>query len=216
MARTIIVFIGLIFAGYSLGLFYSWFSFAIAQPLIYLLVFHSFISLTFLLTSAELRELLSFRRLTLSAFYPALLLIGAVGGAALLTGTLHQEHRYMPDITKQFLLTVVCVPVVEEILYRGALIRLLQSICTQTWMILYGSALVFALAHTAPSMSPFALPAPPLGVFLLGGSCAYLRWRSKSLWPAIFLHLAGNLTVYLFQYLDPRWLDWLSFLYLRS
>jgi len=74
-------------------------------------------------------------------------------------------------------------PVMEEILYRGWLfdsIRLSGRVRTAWWL----SAVLFAGVHCS------AAQFPSLVVFALVLQC--LRWRYRSLWPAIALHFLNN------------------------
>lgn len=108
--------------------------------------------------------------------------------------------------------TVLWVPLVEELVYRRGLGRWLQARCG-TWYGIYLASLIFALAHGV-SFAGF-LPTPPLGPFLLALSCELIYRRSGSLWGAIAFHGACNASALIFFWLDPRWLEWLRWLYLE-
>jgi membrane protease YdiL (CAAX protease family) len=74
-------------------------------------------------------------------------------------------------------------PVVEEIFFRGAILRSLRRVHT-AGLTLFGTSLLFAAAHLDPRSF---LPA-----FLGGLAMGYVRILSGSLWPAILLHAAFN------------------------
>lgn len=79
---------------------------------------------------------------------------------------------------------ILGAPVLEELLFRGLLLRALA----RRWGPgpgVVGSALLFGLLH---SMDPQAVP--PLVV--LGLMLGWLRVRSGSLWPGVLLHAANN------------------------
>ncbi len=89
---------------------------------------------------------------------------------------------------------VVIGPVVEELVYRGVLLKALAQRGRRTAII--GSALVFAAIHlpgleTDQLLRSAAVFLPPfivLGVFL-----AWLTLRKGRLGPAIFVHSGWNL-----------------------
>ena len=87
-------------------------------------------------------------------------------------------------------LLVVCVaPFVEELVFRGVLLSGLASRMPIGWAIL-GSAIVFGCAHL-PDFKFAWYPVPTL--IILGLASAWLRVRTRSLWPSITLHATNNL-----------------------
>ena len=110
---------------------------------------------------------------------------------------LHQLH--MPDwmeasfgqLTESWL-GIVCVtligPIVEELLFRGAITKeLLRKYNPSTAIIISG--LLFGLIHINP--------AQVLGASLIGFLLAWLYWRTGSLIPCMVLHVFNNaLTVW--------------------
>jgi membrane protease YdiL (CAAX protease family) len=113
------------------------------------------------------------------------------------------------------LLVVVLVPVVEELLFRGALTGLFYKISNSGWAA-YFSVICFTALHGISSPSDiFSLN---IGLFIgpmfLGAICEYLRFRGFSIIAAISFHAAANATIFLFFMLDSRWLNWLSVLYI--
>jgi membrane protease YdiL (CAAX protease family) len=78
---------------------------------------------------------------------------------------------------------VVIAPIVEEIFYRGLLLRTLPA----RWSARKASvvcALVFAVLHFQVLQS--------FGLFLFGLACALLVFRTNRLGPAIFAHIGFN------------------------
>lgn len=105
---------------------------------------------------------------------------------------LHQLH--MPDwmeasfgqLTESWL-GIVCVtligPIVEELLFRGAITKeLLRKYNPSTAIIISG--LLFGLIHINP--------AQVLGASLIGFLLAWLYWRTGSLIPCMVLHVFNN------------------------
>jgi len=79
------------------------------------------------------------------------------------------------------LLLLLLAPLVEELLFRGLLYRMLEELVGM-WPAIVGSGVCFALAHGA-LLSPQ----------LLGGLLfAWLYARSGNLWLPIMLHAAAN------------------------
>jgi uncharacterized protein len=79
---------------------------------------------------------------------------------------------------------VVCAPVVEELFYRGLLLRSLDKRGIQPWLSVVLSALLFAGMHFEALQ--FA------GLFLFGIVLALLVHRTGRLGPAIWAHAAFN------------------------
>ena len=86
-------------------------------------------------------------------------------------------------------LLVVCVaPFVEELVFRGVLLSGLASRMPIGWAML-ASAIVFGCVHL-PDFRFAWYPVPAL--VLLGLVAAWLRVRTRSLWPSITLHATNN------------------------
>ncbi|MEM7518617.1 MAG: CPBP family intramembrane glutamic endopeptidase, partial [Planctomycetota bacterium] len=84
---------------------------------------------------------------------------------------------------------VVLTAVIEEWLCRGVLWAALKRVADKALVIVFLSALLFALLHSFNGLFFFEWPHR----FLLGGLCGWLRYRSGSLWPCILLHAVNNL-----------------------
>jgi hypothetical protein len=81
-----------------------------------------------------------------------------------------------------FLQLCVASPVVEELLFRGAVQHLLRPCGAQYAVV--GQALLFAALHGTAAQVAYALP---MGLLL-----GYSARRSGSLWPGIVLHALNN------------------------
>lgn len=87
-------------------------------------------------------------------------------------------------------LTVTSIgPVVEELLFRGALLSALLRRLRAVWAV-PASAVLFALVHL-PDLHWLWYALPNLA--LLGVALAWLRLRSGSLWPSVIAHGCNNL-----------------------
>ena len=79
--------------------------------------------------------------------------------------------------------TVVVLPVVEEVVFRGAL----TGVLARRWSPLLAAAVstvLFAAGHVTPAGVAHA--------FVLGAAAAWLTARYRSLWPAVAAHVTVN------------------------
>ena len=94
------------------------------------------------------------------------------------------ESKRAPLTTYATLLVAVFVaPFCEEIFFRGFVFQGLRNGMAIGWAIVF-SALLFGVAHADPGS--FAV------LFIIGIALAFLRWRSKSIWPGMILHMLNN------------------------
>jgi membrane protease YdiL (CAAX protease family) len=95
-----------------------------------------------------------------------------------------QQSKYAPLTTYATLFAAAFVaPICEETFFRGFVFMGLSRVMPLGWAIVLSSFL-FALAHGDPGS--FAV------LFIIGLALAFLRWRTQSLWPGIFLHFLNN------------------------
>jgi membrane protease YdiL (CAAX protease family) len=79
-------------------------------------------------------------------------------------------------------------PLVEELLFRGALLSVLRTRLGDGWAIAV-SAILFGAVHL-PDLGWLWYAVPNL--ILVGVFCAWLRVRSGSIWPGFVAHAANN------------------------
>jgi membrane protease YdiL (CAAX protease family) len=82
-----------------------------------------------------------------------------------------------------FIVVAICTPVVEELFFRGLLLRSIERRFDTRWAVI-GSSLVFGLFH----FQLIQLPA----LVAFGLVAALLTVRTQRLGPAIFAHIAFN------------------------
>jgi membrane protease YdiL (CAAX protease family) len=94
------------------------------------------------------------------------------------------QGRSAPITTYATLLaSVVFAPFCEEIFFRSfVFMGLLRSMSLRVAIVV--SALIFAVAHGDPGS--FVV------LFAIGLALAFLRWRTRSIWPSIGLHFLNN------------------------
>lgn len=90
-----------------------------------------------------------------------------------------------PGDWKIIALAVIAAPIVEEFIFRGFVLRIMQSVWKPRNAIL-ANALIFAIVHPAFSFPP---------VFILGAANAWLYTRTQKIWPGILLHTAYNAAI---------------------
>ncbi|QDE40358.1 CPBP family intramembrane metalloprotease [Luteibacter pinisoli] len=83
---------------------------------------------------------------------------------------------------------VLVGPLVEEVLFRGALLAVLRTRLGDGWGIAI-SAVIFGVIHL-PDLGGVWYAVPNL--ILVGAFCAWLRVRTRSLWPGFVCHAANN------------------------
>jgi membrane protease YdiL (CAAX protease family) len=95
-----------------------------------------------------------------------------------------QEGQKMPYTTYATLLVAVFVaPFCEEIFFRGFIFMGLRQVMP-VGVAIVASSFLFAIAHA--DLGSFAV------LFIIGIVLAFVRWRTHSLWPGIFLHMLNN------------------------
>lgn len=94
-----------------------------------------------------------------------------------------QDFDQMRDNWVGILYICLLGPVLEELVFRGAIMReLLRR--NRPWVAIVTSALLFGLIHFNPVQTVNAIP---LGILL-----AWLYWRTRSLVPGIVYHVLHN------------------------
>ncbi|HEX7369887.1 MAG TPA: CPBP family intramembrane glutamic endopeptidase [Rhodanobacteraceae bacterium] len=124
-----------------------------------------------------------------------LLVVGNVLTVLLAHGhAIHQDVGVMfgnatPMLRVLMVVMVVCAaPFVEELVFRGVLLSGLAHKLSISWAMLV-SAIIFGCAHLPDFNVWYPVPA----LILLGLGMAWVRVRSRSLWPSVTLHATNNL-----------------------
>lgn len=95
------------------------------------------------------------------------------------------------EVVLAFIVLTVCVPVVEETIFRGFMFRGLRRRLS-FWPTALVVSLIFGLVHGQWNVG--------IDVFALSIVACYLREESASLWPAIILHAVKNSVAFLHLY----------------
>ena len=86
-------------------------------------------------------------------------------------------------------------PIVEEAVFRGAILRKLLSSMSNKWGAIAISSALFALVHANPAQAPHA--------FLMGCLMGWLYMRTGSIVPGVVFHWANNTVAYLIAVAYP-------------
>lgn len=101
-----------------------------------------------------------------------------------------------------YLALAIIVPVAEEFVFRGAILRVLlktfgaQHSLKNAWMAIALSALLFSLAHLNPAQMPHA--------FIVGLLLGWFYWRTGSILPGVVYHVFNNTVSYILMRLYPN------------
>ncbi len=108
-----------------------------------------------------------------------------------------QERLFGSAFLSQIAGLCVFVPMAEEYVFRGLLYRRARQCLGSgggiSWLAVLLSAAVFALVHANPLQIAFAFP---MGVVL-----AWACWHFGTVWAAVILHMAVNLSSVLASFL---------------
>ena len=95
-----------------------------------------------------------------------------------------------------FLSICILAPLVEELVFRGAILRALLQGMNSHWVAIVISALLFALVHMNPAQMPHA--------FCLGLLLGWLYYRTHSIIPGIMVHWVNNTLAYTVYNIFPN------------
>ena len=98
--------------------------------------------------------------------------------------TMEETFIAMSNNPFGFLTIALLAPVLEELLFRGAIEGRLLQRWTNPWLGIVVSSLIFGIIHMNPAQIPFA--------FLIGLMFGWLYYRTGSLLPGIVGHVLNN------------------------
>lgn len=95
----------------------------------------------------------------------------------------HIESLMGDNIWLILFVSVLVAPLIEEIVFRGALYRAFERLSAD-WVAIVVTSILFAIAHVNPVHMSYAL--------IMGLLLALLRYKTKSIVPGIALHFVYN------------------------
>ncbi len=130
---------------------------------------------------------------SLGAIVPSLLLQGLIpewtGWAKELADESDRQLRGLMGVPGGYMVIALLPPVVEELVFRGAVLRsLLEWKPESKWAMIALSALFFSLVHLNPAQMPHA--------FLIGLLLGWMYARTGSIVPGVAYHWANNTVAY--------------------
>lgn len=93
------------------------------------------------------------------------------------------------NMTIAFITTVICAPIVEEMLLRGIFLKAFSKYISPFWTILIISAL-FTILHWSWIQAPT--------LFIAAVFYAWITFKSKSIIPAIIAHIVNNCLTFIY------------------
>ncbi len=113
-----------------------------------------------------------------------------------LPDVLEEQFTIMMSTPGGYFIIALLVPLVEEMVFRGAVLRsLLAWRPSQVWWMITISALVFSLIHMNPAQMPHA--------FIIGLLLGWMYYRTNSIVPSVAFHWANNTMAYVLFKLYP-------------
>ena len=98
-----------------------------------------------------------------------------------------------------YLAICIFAPLVEELVFRGAVLRVLLESMRSHWVAIALSALLFAAVHANPVQMPHA--------FCLGLLLGWMYYRTGSVVPGIMVHWVNNTVAYAVYNIFPQYQD---------
>lgn len=118
------------------------------------------------------------------------------------TNLLGEEFTKMMQTTEGYFLICMVTPLMEEIVFRGAIVRALLSWYDNRmpedkarWAAIVSSALIFSVAHFNPAQIPHA--------FIAGVLMAWMFVKFGSIVPGLLVHWVNNSMAYVMVNLFP-------------
>ena len=112
------------------------------------------------------------------------------------------SHGVLGDILGSrwgYLAICIFAPLVEEVVFRGAILRVLLEGSSRHWVPIAISAVLFALVHGNPAQMPHA--------FCIGLLLGWMYYRTGSIIPGIMLHWVNNTLAYVIYNVFPQYQD---------
>lgn len=116
-----------------------------------------------------------------------------------LPDTMKETFRAIIGNDYGYFMLCLFAPFVEEVVFRGAILRALLSGLKNRWAAILLSAVIFAVVHANPAQMPHAL--------LIGILLGWMYHRTGSILPGVALHWVNNTAAFVFGRLFPQMYD---------
>ena len=120
-------------------------------------------------------------------------------------GLFSSQFQYMEEVLSPLgsgsvimsIITIgIVAPFAEEFLFRGIIYNTLKKKISIKWTIII-QAVLFGIFHGNLIQGSYAT--------LLGIVFGYVTYKTKSLWPAVIIHMVNNLIATMFMYVPSTW-----------
>ncbi|MCR9200230.1 MAG: CAAX prenyl protease-related protein [Planctomycetaceae bacterium] len=115
---------------------------------------------------------------------------------------------YTASVSFRFLRLVLAVPLVEEIFWRGFLMRLLTDMDGDYWQVPFGTPDRSALLGVTAAFVMVHSPADYAGAVVFGLLMYFVAVRTKSLSACIIMHAVANLILGVYVMTTQQWGYW--------
>lgn len=95
-----------------------------------------------------------------------------------------EQFGMLMNTPEGYIVIGLFAPIVEEVVFRGAILRELLSDSRRPWMMIVISALLFSIAHFNPIQLPFT--------FIAGILLGWMYYRTGSILPGMVYHWVNN------------------------
>ena len=128
-------------------------------------------------------------------------------GTIIPSGWLQEQMPELPNIVEEefdmilrdrygYFVVGLLVPLAEELVFRGAILRSLLKWNSRPWVAILISAVLFSAAHMNPAQIPHTL--------LIGLLLGWLYYRTDSIVPGVVFHWVNNTVAYVLYNFYPN------------
>lgn len=128
-------------------------------------------------------------------------------GTIIPSGWLQEQMPELPNLVEEefdmilrdrygYFVVGLLVPLAEELVFRGAILRSLLKWNSRPWVAILISAVLFSAAHMNPAQIPHTL--------LIGLLLGWLYYRTDSIVPGVVFHWVNNTVAYVLYNLYPN------------
>ena len=128
-------------------------------------------------------------------------------GTIIPSGWLQEQMPELPNLVEEefdmilrdrygYFVVGLLVPLAEELVFRGAILRSLLKWSSRPWVAILISAVLFSAAHMNPAQIPHTL--------LIGLLLGWLYYRTDSIVPGVVFHWVNNTVAYVLYNFYPN------------
>ena len=128
-------------------------------------------------------------------------------GTIIPSGWLQEQMPELPNLVEEefdmilrdrygYFVVGLLVPLAEELVFRGAILRSLLKWSSRPWVAIVISAVLFSAAHMNPAQIPHTL--------LIGLLLGWLYYRTDSIVPGVVFHWVNNTVAYVLYNFYPN------------